>query len=193
MIAILKGKILANEKGEVVVMTPGGVGYRVFMNLASSGRWNLGDEVEIPTYLAVRENALDLYGFENEAERYLFLKFLDVSGIGPKTALHLLSLGSVKEISTAIGRGDADYLKKVSGIGGKTAERIVVELKGKMNFMFGEERAGQSEESAGLGDVIDALVAMGYSAQQARETVKKVDAKDKTSEQILREVLKRMK
>jgi len=193
MISILKGKILGSEKGEVVVMTAGGVGYKVFANLVSASKWKMGEEVEVLTYLVVRENAMDLYGFTNESERYLFLKFLDVSGIGPKTALHLLSLGSVGEISSAINRGDVDYLKKVSGIGGKTAERIVVELKGKMNFSGRTAGERTNEGVPALNDVIDALVAMGYTAQEARDTIKKLDTNGKNSEQILREALRVVK
>lgn len=174
-------------------MTPGGVGYKIMTNFVTSAKWKVGDETEIFTYLAVRENAMDLFGFGNSGEREMFLKFLDVSGIGPKTALHLLSLGSVEEISTAISRGDVDYLTKVSGIGKKTAERIVVELKNKMVAIKGSASVGDTKENQAVGDVIDGLVALGYSALEAREVVKKIDPKGKNSEQILREALQRMK
>ncbi len=204
MISIIKGKIIASELGEVTVLTPGGVGYRVFVNEASVSIWRVGSEAEILTYLAVRENALDLYGFASAGERYLFLKFLDVSGIGPKTALHILALGSVGDISAAINRGDVDYLTKVSGIGKKTAERMVVELKGKMAFSGSPTSQGGAAPSSdgvwGVGalyaevaDVIDGLIALGYSASDAREAVKKLDAKGKTSEQLLKEALRGVK
>ena len=116
--------------------------------------------------------------------------FLNVSGIGPKSALHLLSLGTVEEISYAISRGDVSYLTQVSGVGKRTAERIVVELKNKV----GEWGIGNGERDASVSgsllDVIDGLMTMGYSAQQAREAVKKLDDKNKSSEELIREALK---
>jgi Holliday junction DNA helicase RuvA len=190
MISIIKGRILDNNLGKLTVLTAGGVGYTVFVNPLSTA-WKVGQETEVLTYLSVRENAMDLYGFATEAERNLFGKFLLVSGIGPKTALHLLSLGTVEEISGAINRGDLAYLKRVSGIGGKTAERLVVELKGKLvgrGTHFVGEAAGDE-----LADVVDGLVSMGYGAADAREAVKKLDVKGKTREQLLKEVLQKIK
>lgn len=190
MITLIKGKILGNNLGKLTVLTPGGVGYTVFVNPLNTA-WKAGQEAEILTYLSVRENAMDLYGFSTEAEKNLFEKFLLVSGIGPKTALHLLSLGSVEEISSAINRGDAAYLKRVSGIGGKTAERLVVELRGKLaGDAHGSAVTGASDE---LSDVVDGLVALGYSESEAREAVKKLDARGKTAEQLLREALQKIK
>lgn len=188
---------MSNNGGNAVILTTGGVGYNVFVNEASMSKWKVGDEAEILTYLAVRENAMDLYGFTSEDERYLFLKFLDVSGIGPKTALHILALGSASDISAAINRGDVDYLTKVSGIGKKTAERLVVELKGKVAFSGNPSSQGGAGGvgalSAEVADVIDGLIALGYSAIEAREAVKKLDAKGKTSEQLLRGALRMVK
>lgn len=190
MISIIKGKILDNNLGKMVVLTSGGVGYTVNVNPLSSA-WKIGQEAEVLTYLSVRETAMDLYGFANETERNLFSKFLLVSGIGPKTALHLLSLGSVEEISGAINRGDLAYLKRVSGIGGKTAERLVVELKGKLNSR--SKTSGISEVEDGLADVVDGLIALGYNENEAREAVKKLDTKNKNTQQLLREALQKVK
>ena len=194
MIAILQGKIVKNQAGEVVLMTSGGVGYRVKVSLNSGGICKVGAEVTLDTYMVVREDVLELFGFASVAEKELFRQFITVSGVGPKTGLHLLSLGSVEEIAIAVGRGDIEYLTKVSGIGKKTAERIVVELRSKlkesgiMNQESGGERVGDA-----LGEILDALVTLGYSVLQAREAVKKLDAKGKKSEELLREALRLIK
>ncbi|MFA7653934.1 MAG: Holliday junction branch migration protein RuvA [Candidatus Magasanikbacteria bacterium] len=186
MISIISGKIISNSGAEVVVLTPGGVGYKIFVSPARSEMWKTGSEAQVLTYLAVHEDAMDLFGFSTEAERGLFIKLLAVSGIGPKTALRLLSLGSVEEIGSAINSGDVAYLTKVSGIGGKTAERIVVELRGKIDKL-------SMGDSGPLGDVVEGLIALGYSSAEAREAVKKIDTKGKTSEQILKTALQRIK
>lgn len=191
MISYITGKIVHKQNQKVTVLTSGGVGYLVGVMPMLFLELVLNSEVNLYTYLAVRENALDLYGFKDLSERDLFMKFLDVTGIGPKTALHLLSLGTVDEISGAIGRGDVDYLTKVSGIGRKTAERIIVELKGKM--ISGRDTGYGIRDDGQLGEVVDALVSLGYSREEARDLIKDLDSKDKTSEALLREALKRLK
>ncbi|MDD4476755.1 MAG: Holliday junction branch migration protein RuvA [Patescibacteria group bacterium] len=191
MISFIKGKVIANNGAEMSILTAGGVGYKIAYNPANADKWPIGSEAEILTHLVAREDTLDLYGLASESEKELFIMFLSVSGIGPKTALHLLSLGAVSEINRAIGRGDIEYLTKVSGIGRKIAERILVELKSKIkNFEFNNN---EREDSGALSDVIDGLVAMGYSVSDARETVKKIDARNKTREQLIKEALKTIK
>jgi len=188
MISTITGKVISNNGLELVVMTSGGVGYKIFVNPAKSDRWPTGSEAQILTYLAVREDAMDLFGFGAEAERQLFLKLLSVSGIGPKSALHTLSLGEVDEINSAIARGDADYMTKVSGIGRKTAERIVVELKSKMvsvGTVLGEVTGKMAE-------VIEGLIVLGYSASEAREAVKDI-SDELPTELIIREALKKFR
>ncbi len=189
MISIIQGKVVSNFAGKLEVLTAGGVGYEIMVSAASVKHWVVGAEAQIMTYLAVRENSLDLYGFISASEKELFEKFLLVSGIGPKTALHLLSLGSVQDISSAIGRGDLAYLTNVSGIGKKTAERILVELKNKI----GAGATGLEDMEGALGDVVEGLAALGYSFIEAREAVKNLDVKGKTSEQLLKEALQRIK
>lgn len=196
MIANIIGKIIANNGEEIVVQTSGGVGYKIIASKNSASVFKVGQEAQVLTYLSVRENALELFGFANQEEQYLFEKLISISGIGPKSALHILALGSVSDISLAINRGDVNYLKKVSGVGGKTAERIVVELKGKMDLVFNgamHRHSERSEESLSVGDVVEALITMGYSANSAREAVKKLDIKGKTSEQLLKEALRKVK
>lgn len=191
MISLLKGKIISLNENEAVIMTPAGVGYSVFINPTTREKLKEGEERELLTYLSVRENAMELFGFLTTGEKNLFLKFLDVSGIGPRSALHLLSLGSVEEIATAIAKGDVTYLTKVSGVGKKTAERIVVELKNKITKQIGASLDADHLEGS-LGDVVGGLLSLGYSAVEAREAVKKLDPVNKTSEQLLKEALRMM-
>ena len=187
MISYLQGKIIDSKNSEITILTSGGVGYIVFVTPTAMDSYKIGQEVSILIYMSVSENALNLYGFSNNEEKVLFKHLLSVSGIGPKSALHLLSLGTVQEIQSAIINGDVDYLTKVSGVGKRTAERIVVELKtkiGDLEIMTGENTNGEN-----LSDVIDGLVTMGYSVQQAREAIKKINTDGKSSEQLLREIL----
>ena len=191
MIAIISGKIISNNGVELVVLTTGGVGYKIAVKPNSIIEYVVGNEVELRTYMSVSENAMNLYGFIDETEQELFTHFLSVSGIGPKSALHLLSLGSVEEITSAVSSGDVEYLTKVSGVGKKTAERVVVELKsklGEMNFVVDLNGNGRL-----IGDVIEGLMAMGYNAQQSREAVKQLDTNNKSSEELMREALQKIK
>lgn len=121
----------------------------------------------------VREDALDLYGFSSNEELSFFNLLLDVSGVGPKTALGILNLAGIETLQSAIAAGDAGYLTRVSGVGKKSAERIVVELKDKLTKAgFGEGHGGRKED----GDVLEALVNLGYSLEEARAALKSVPA-----------------
>ena len=188
MISLIKGKVIENNGEKITVLTAGGVGYEIFVNTNGASFFKVGMETEVLTYLAVRETAMDLFGFKNKEEKSLFEKFLSVSGVGPKTALHILSLGSVNEISSAIARADVTYLTKVSGMGKKTAERLIVELKNKIgvtkDLVLGENFGSEA------GDVIEGLIALGYNASLARDTVQKIQGAGKTSEQLMKEALK---
>jgi Holliday junction DNA helicase RuvA len=148
----------------------------------------VGAQITLTTFLAVRETAFELYGIGSTDERELFLKLESVSGIGPKTAMHILELGEVSEIAAAIGRGDVAYLTRVSGIGKKTAERAVVELKSKM-AAWGS--AGGAVFGAGtLGDAADALESLGYSQDEIREALQNIKDKEADSGKIVKEALK---
>ncbi len=192
MISFIQGKIISKSENRIVVLTAGWVGYEVGLQANKLEKLKVGDEIGLHTYLAVRENAMELYGFENETDKELFLNFLSVSGIGPKTAMHLLSLGTVDEISNAIGRGDVAYLTNVSGIGKKTAERIVVELKEKIKRLKDYKNAGGDSFGGVLGDVVQALIGLGYSAEEAREVVKDLKTEGKDAGKLVKEALRRL-
>lgn len=190
MISLIHGKIISHHGEEVAILTSGGVGYRIKVSPAALARCLVGSDIQLDTYLVVREDALELFGFASIAEKELFKNLLTVSGVGPKTALHLLSLGSVEETIVAIGRGDVEYLTKVSGIGQKTAERIVVDLKSKVAKGLKDSGIELPLADDAVGDVIDGLVTLGYSVLQARDAVKNLDPKGKSSEVLLREALR---
>lgn len=144
-----------------------------------------GGEVEVWTYLAVRENAMDLFGFESNEGLDFFEMLISVSGIGPKTALNILNIAEIKTIKEAVSSGDVTHLTKVSGIGKKNAEKIVLELRDKLGL------AEASEESLkGDVDALEALKTLGYSQGEAREALKKVSSDTKDTAGKIKEALK---
>jgi Holliday junction DNA helicase RuvA len=173
MIGYLKGKII-KEDLKSVVLNVSGVGYKIHTNTASLSLKKSLD-AEFWTYLAVRENSLDLYGFATEEELSFFELLITVSGIGPKSAMGILSLASLSNLQHAISTGDIGHLTKVSGIGKKNAEKIVIELKDKIRKMTDD----LSSSTSGDVDALEALQALGYSERESREALKSVtDLKD---------------
>ncbi|MBD3359842.1 MAG: Holliday junction branch migration protein RuvA [Candidatus Buchananbacteria bacterium] len=188
MISYLKGKISYIDPNFIEIIN-NDVGYKIFVANEFSNKIKLDQEIEVFCFQSVKEDALDLYGFESRDKLYLFEKLVSVSGIGPKTALGVLSLATVEEIESAIMSGDASILTKVSGIGKKTAERIVLELKNK----FSTEKnipAGKTESQSEDADVIDGLVGLGYPLDEARDALRQIDKKIKGGEQKIKACLK---
>ncbi len=194
MIGYLKGKIISQDI-KSLLLDVNGVGYKVFTNTSSLDTkkgipkvTTVGTEpveVELFTYLAVRENALDLYGFSKKEELEFFELLLTVSGIGPKSAMAILSVASITTLKQAISTDDSSHLTKVSGIGRKTADKIVLELKDKIgNYIFD----GKIETHNS--DAIEALKALGYSERESREALKK--AVGKNTEEKIRSALKNL-
>ena len=179
MIGKLRGTV--DSIGErYLILDVSGIGYKVAATPDSIRRARKEGLVSLFTHLAVRENALDLYGFFERSELELFEMLIDVSGIGPKTALQVLSLATVGTLRTAISSEDISYLTKVSGIGQKTARKIVLELKEKMGAALEGESGGLREES----DAVEALKSLGYSRDEAREALKKVKGISGTSARV---------
>jgi holliday junction DNA helicase RuvA len=145
-----------------------------------------GSKASLWTYLAVRENALDLYGFPNETEQYFFEMLLTVSGIGPKSALAILNIADVETLRSAVARGNAGYLTNVSGIGKKTAEKIIIELRDKV----GLAAEGTSDAMKGDEEALEAMRSLGYSPGEARDALRKVPQELTKSNDRLREALK---
>ncbi len=172
MIASLRGKITA-EKDKYVVLETNGVGYKVYTLLENLLPIKKGEEVFFYIYTHIREDAFDLYGFLEEKEMNFFEMLLSISGIGPKSALGILSVASIETLKKAISQNDIAYLTKISGIGRKTAERIVIELRDKVGKMANDNSL--SEEI----DTLEALKTLGYTQKDALEALKEVaDIKD---------------
>lgn len=172
MISYLEGKIIDTGERHLVLQV-GGVGYKVFVPSEALGELQKkqGQTASLFTYLAVRENALDLYGFEEKEELEFFELLITISGIGPKTALGILSVTTIKNIKQAIRSGETAHLTKVSGIGKKNAEKIVLELRDKITTLPGEEDTDNMRDES---DSIEGLKALGYSEREAREALKKL-------------------
>lgn len=187
MLAFLRGKIINKGIGFVIVEADN-IGYQIFVNAVAYADLDISQEVEFYLYHHVREDMQDLYGFKSFAELEFFKLLLSVSGVGPKSALGILGMASAEDIKESIGHGDPSLLTKVSGIGKKTAERIVLELRGKIDYLA-PIKGGASGTSVNS-DEIDALMSLGYSLQQAREALKNVDAKIKDSGDRIRAALR---
>lgn len=168
MIGALTGTVREVE-ADGVLLDVGGVGYRLAVLPALLAEAKIGTTTTFVTHLHVRENDLALYGFTEKAELALFRMLLAVPGVGPKSAMAILSIAPVEVLVRAIASGEAALLTKVSGVGRKTAERIVVELKSRLER---EHPSLLGQGGTPHADVIEALVALGYSLSQAREAVR---------------------
>jgi Holliday junction DNA helicase RuvA len=184
MISRLRG-IPVGRSAEGFVLDVGGVGYLVAATPSALGRAETGREVTIETYLHVREDTLQLYGFADAHERELFTRLIGVSGIGPKVALGVVSSGKPDELRRAIALGDAARFQVIPGIGKKTAERIVLELKGSIADAM---EPGESSAPAQL-VARDALVELGYTVVEAEQALAGVDTELPVEERV-REALR---
>lgn len=190
MIGSIKGKIIL-KTAKFLIVEVSGVGYKVHVSTDTLSkvdalRLRAGrNDVEITFWIHthVREDALDLYGFLNHQELEFFEMLIGVSGIGPKSALAIIGITLIETLRKAIGTGDTSYLTKISGIGKKTAEKIVIELRDKV----GTELEGVSLQ--GELDSLEALKSLGYSQNEAREALKKVSPESNTNAKI-KEALK---
>ena len=185
MIGYLEGAVSAVRAGFAIV-SAGGVGYKVFMTREMLAALKPEKTAVLWTHLAVRETALDLYGFASEEELRIFELLLTVSGIGPKSALAILDIATVETLRSAISAGNASYLTKVSGIGKKTAEKIVLELQEKV----GASSDGGAAALKGDGEALEAMRALGYSQAEARDALRKVPSDIERSSDRLREALR---
>lgn len=187
MIYSLAGKLEAKGTNYVVVGAHG-IGFKVFVPRRVKFP-KLGSRVKLFTYLYIREETAELYGFFGEDELSLFGVLVSVSGIGPKLALSLLSIASASRLATAIKKGDADLLRKSSGIGRKTAERLIVELKDKIKSSTGEDVELIERDQ----DVFEALVALGYTRKEARGAIEKINPKSLSLGDRLKDALKKVR
>ncbi|MFO7320190.1 MAG: Holliday junction branch migration protein RuvA [Chloroflexota bacterium] len=183
MIASLEGTVAATYTDHVVVVA-GGIGYKVLMPPSSLSNLNIDDRVFLHTLLVVREDSLTLYGFLTLAERELFEKIITVSGIGPKLGLAILSTLGVEHLRNAVVSEKPDVLVRVPGIGRKTAQKIVFELKDKLSADLADIPAGTFTDVNA--DVLDTLVALGYSIVEAQAAIQALppDAPEDVEERV---------
>ena len=182
MIGHIQGAVLDKDARSSIILV-GGIGYIVSSTPILLAEMEIGANVSLWTHLAVREDALDLFGFQGKDELALFRLLIGISGIGPKSALNVLALADIKTLSRAIASNDSSYLTKVSGIGKKLAEKIVLELRDKMGDI--KEDALPHAES----EALEALEALGYTPRDTREIVRALARDSVTSQEIIRKAL----
>lgn len=191
MIRLLTGEIVAVTDGYVTIVV-GGIGYLVGTSTKTT-HYKVGENVTLHTHLAVRENALDLYGFLSTSELDVFGLLMQVPKIGPKSALQILNQATPTLLLEAIGKKDPAYLHKLSGIGKKTCENVVQFLHDKVEGMaFASDFVASGGLTDAQTDAIDALVSLGYDLTTARETVKSLSNDTHTANEIITQSLKQM-
>ena len=195
MIALISGRISLKDPAGTVIVDTGSVGYRIFVSLNTLvGLPEVGESRSLHTVTVIRDDAMLLYGFGDTQEKDLFNLLVQVKGVGPKVALSLLGGLKPTDLKNAISREDAAWISTVPGVGRKTAERIVLELKDKV-LPEGDDLAAVvvGVEEQVISDVVSALANLGYPGSQSRKTVKDILEKDDRPDDftgIIRESLK---
>lgn len=195
MIGFLRGTV-DQLLPEVCLLDVRGVGYRVFIPASTREKLSCGAETKLYTYLNVREDALLLFGFATPEEHEMFLLLLNVTGVGPKMALAILSGMKPAGIRSAIGRNDLAALTRISGVGKKTAERIVLELRDKIGQIGSAATLEPGLEAVPAGtafeEALAALQALGYQPGEILPRLRKVSSGDATAQELIRLVLREM-
>ena len=187
MIGRLRG-VLTEINGHCLLLDVAGVGYEVEVSATVlESKASVGDEIALSTHFVVREDVQQLFGFSDVNERELFRIFIKINGVGPKLALAIVSNISPAVLGTAVSQNDTSPLTRISGVGSKTAERLILELKSKKELLFGAVgdqaiKAAQIETSDVGSEAQSALTSLGYSAFQARETIEAIIEKLSKSE-----------
>jgi holliday junction DNA helicase RuvA len=190
MIQSISGNLKAKHVGYIVIDVSG-VGLKIATsNSVFDNLPNIGENLSIFTYLHVREDSLELYGFSDGKELDLFENLIGISGVGPKSALGILSITTTDRLVAAIKGGKADLITKVSGIGKKTAARIVLELKDKLKTSGSPHLVSLMESDVELEET---LVSLGYTKVQAKEAIEKINPDTKGFKNRLKEALKSSK
>jgi Holliday junction DNA helicase RuvA len=181
MYAYLDGIIVA-QNADSIVIDVNNIGYLV--RTANPYVFKVGEKTKVFTHQYVREDTLDLFGFQNENEKELFLKLISVKGIGPKGALAILATGSVTGIVSAIESGNSSYLRKFPGIGPKASQQIILDLQGK----FEDEGLVNTD----IIDVKEVLVSLGYSTREINKVLPKIDVENSSLDEMVKSALQLM-
>ncbi|MBU4360879.1 Holliday junction branch migration protein RuvA [Candidatus Parcubacteria bacterium] len=191
MISYLSGAI-KYKSNKSLTLNVNGVGYEIFVSETVLEKTKIDEKKEFFISSYIREDAFNLYGFESQEEKRFFELLISISGVGPKSALQTLSIAKLSEIKKAILRDDPSLLKKVSGIGTKTAERIVVELKNKLdNLPVGKDEKVDLT-SGGQAGAFEALQSLGYLPQEIRDALRKVPSEIEIEDEIIKYILKKI-
>ena len=197
MIRFIRGEYLYYEGGAIVVETGGGIGFRIYVSDTSSLLTaREGDEIAVYTYLQVKEDGMSLYGFSDSEGLALFEQLITVKGVGPKAGLAIMSLGTPNQIKGVIAAGDASSIAMAQGVGKKTAERVILELKDKVSALpiEGIEPEGLAPAAVpGTGERDEAVVALttlGYTKKEAEAAVGSVADEGLSAEEYVRKSLK---
>jgi Holliday junction DNA helicase RuvA len=200
MYAFIEGEVCEKLNGSLTLLA-GGVGYLLnCSNNTLQAAPSLGEKMRCYTFLSVREDAMELFGFASREEKELFLQLTSVSGIGPKTALGLLGSMSLRDLNLAILLGDVNALSRAPGIGKKTAQRIALELKDKISQASVSAHADEGApvasaaftEADSASEAVEALIALGYSSTEARSAVSQIRGQADTPEDLIRLALRAM-
>ena len=199
MYAFIEGEVCEKANGSLILLA-GGVGWHLICsNNTLSAAPALGEKMRCYTFLSVREDAMELFGFATREEKELFLQLTSVSGVGPKTALGLLGAMPLRDLNLAILLGDVNALSRAPGIGKKTAQRIALELKDKITQADVSASAGALPDASGspaaadsVSEAVEALIALGYSSTEARTAVSRVRSEADTPEDLIRLALRAM-
>ena len=186
MISHIKG-VVEEKFGGSVIIDVGGVGYEIMVPALDYEGVSLGEERKFYTYHQVRENAEELYGFSTLAAKKIFELLISVQGVGPKAAIAILSLAEAEEVRNAIANADAGFVAKASGVGKKSAERVIVDLRDKVGIpsRYGTgEVSGGTEISSEPDEALDALIALGFPLKEATKALEKVPADLSVEERI---------
>lgn len=189
MIGLLNGRLLEKYPTELLIEC-GGVGYEVKISLFTFSQLSENESIKIYTKLIVREDAHLLYGFYTKDEREMFNFLISVSGIGPNTALIMLSSLSPEEIANAIQTEDVTTIQKVKGIGAKTAQRVIIDLKGKVLKFSGDSEINNSKNNTNRFDALTALASLGFDKKSAEKVLDRIDSGSETVEQLIKGALK---
>ena len=197
MIRFIRGEYLYYESGAIVVETRGGIGFRIFISDTSSLLTaREGDEIAVYTYLQVKEDGMSLYGFADSEGLALFEQLITVKGVGPKAGLAIMSLGTPNQIKGVIAAGDAASISMAQGVGKKTAERVILELKDKVSALpfDGVEPEGIAPAAVPgtgeRGEAVVALTTLGYTKKEAEAAVGSVPDEGLSAEEYVKKSLK---
>ena len=191
MFYYIKGE-LTELGSDFAVLDAGGVGYMLYVSTPTHEKLAplFRKTAQLYTYLNVREDAMELYGFYAGEERECFIKLLSVSGVGPKAAMSILSLYTPQSLASLVASGDAKAISRANGVGLKTAQKVIIELKGKLDLSESAEGANTPLSSA-LSDAADTLAVMGYSKSESAQALKGISP-DLPLEVIIKEALKKL-